>query len=263
MKKILVIFTLIVFFLFSFSNILAFDGQNCMNILGGDCKPECDDQTENSVGMQDCKQSGVVGGSVCCVPKSAPPTKVSCGDPCLTAAQCPSRCQACQELVRGQGKICRDCPATGCKITPAPINYCGRSCWGDDNNCGDPCPHCVPYGYAGVSWCQAEEISPAPGPGGGEAGSIRTAIGDIDPNNLQGFIQSLLGIAFGVAGGIAFLLMLFGSFQIMTSSGNPEKMKAGSELITSALTGLLFIIFSVFLLKLIGVTILDIPGLKP
>lgn len=105
-----------------------------------------------------------------------------------------------------------------------------------------------------------EEPSPQPDTGGGP---IQTAIGPIDPGNIQSFIQSLLGIAFGVAGGIAFLLMLFGSFQIMTSSGNPEKMKAGSELITSALTGLLFIVFSVFLLKLIGVTILDIPGLKP
>lgn len=117
-------------------------------------------------------------------------------------------------------------------------------------------------------WCCADQssceqvapappIPPAPWSGGGP---IKTAIGEIDPRNLQGFIQQLLGLALGVAGGIAFLLMLFGSFQIMTSSGNPEKMKAGSELITSALTGLLFIIFSVFILKLIGVTILDIPG---
>lgn len=90
--------------------------------------------------------------------------------------------------------------------------------------------------------------------------AIATAIGEIDPTNLQDFIQQLLNLALGVAGGIAFLLMLFGAFQIMTSSGNPEKMKSGSELITSALTGLLFIIFSIFLLKLIGVEVLDIPG---
>jgi len=90
--------------------------------------------------------------------------------------------------------------------------------------------------------------------------SIQTAIGDIDPDNLQSFTRSLLSIAFGVAGGVAFLLMLFGALQIMTSSGDPEKMKSGSELITSALTGLLFIIFSIFLLKLIGVTVLEIPG---
>jgi hypothetical protein len=103
--------------------------------------------------------------------------------------------------------------------------------------------------------CGASALTP-----GGAGGPIQTAIGPIDPRNLQGFIQQLLNLALGVAGGIAFLLMLFGAFRIMTSSGDPEKMKSGSELITSALTGLLFIIFSVFLLKLIGVDILQIPG---
>ncbi len=54
--------------------------------------------------------------------------------------------------------------------------------------------------------------------------------------------------------------MLFGAFQIMTSQGDPERLKAGKELIGSALAGLLMIIFSVFLLQLIGVQILQIPG---
>jgi len=161
--------------------------------------------------------------------------------------------------------------ATHCKPptpTPTPIPEPGGC--REQENSFTPCPSEYPYGCTDGThyfWCCVDAThckpptpTPAPGPGGGEGGSIRTAIGDIDPRNLQGFIQSLLGIAFGVAGGIAFLLMLFGSFQIMTSSGNPEKMKSGSELITSALTGLLFIIFSVFILKLIGVTILDIPG---
>ena len=118
-------------------------------------------------------------------------------------------------------------------------------CPAGDPSCGNTCD--------ASNHCQRAQAPPAGGP-------IQTAIGPIDPSNLQAFIKSLLSIAFGVAGGIAFLLMLFGAFQIMTSAGNPEKMKAGSELITSALTGLLFIVFSIFILRLIGVTILDIPG---
>jgi len=91
------------------------------------------------------------------------------------------------------------------------------------------------------------------------AAELPTALGCI-PINPGGFAAWLLGFAVGIGGGIAFLLMLAGAFMVMTSSGNPERLKAGSELITSAVMGLIMIIFSVFLLNLIGVSILGIPG---
>lgn len=90
---------------------------------------------------------------------------------------------------------------------------------------------------------------------------IWTAIGCI-PATLDGFVKKILPFAMGIGGGIAFLLMLFGALQIMTSAGNPEKLNAGKELVTSAVVGLLLIIFSIFLLRLIGVSILGIPGFK-
>jgi hypothetical protein len=88
-----------------------------------------------------------------------------------------------------------------------------------------------------------------------------TALGCIQTDP-QKFIGQILGIAVGIGGGIAFLLILFGGFQILTSAGNPEKLNAGKELITSAITGLLIIIFSIFLLRLIGVDIFSIPEFK-
>jgi hypothetical protein len=89
---------------------------------------------------------------------------------------------------------------------------------------------------------------------------IPTAIGCIDYTNTSGLTKSLLTFALGVGGGIAFLLMIIGSFMIMTSSGNPERQQAGKEMITSAIMGLLLILLSVFILQLIGVKILAIPG---
>lgn len=89
---------------------------------------------------------------------------------------------------------------------------------------------------------------------------IETALGCIPTKNTTGFIAWILKFAIGIGGGIAFILMLIGVFQIITSSGDPERLKAGKELITSALIGLLMIIFSLFLLQLIGVQILQIPG---
>ncbi len=48
----------------------------------------------------------------------------------------------------------------------------------------------------------------------------------------------------------------------MASSGNPEKVQAAREQLTSAVVGLLFIIFSITILQVIGVDILHIPGLN-
>ena len=88
---------------------------------------------------------------------------------------------------------------------------------------------------------------------------IWTAIGCV-PTTTEGFVNTLLPFFIGISGGIAFLLILFGALQIMMSSGNPEKLNAGKELISAAITGLLLIIFSIFILQLIGVRILKIPG---
>jgi len=88
---------------------------------------------------------------------------------------------------------------------------------------------------------------------------IYTPFGCI-PANPQGFIENVLRIAIGIAGGIAFLMMLYAGFTMMMSSGNPEKLNSGKEIFVSAVAGLLLIIFSAVILRIIGVDILVIPG---
>jgi len=93
----------------------------------------------------------------------------------------------------------------------------------------------------------------------GDSCGTWTSLGCIpnDPPKLVGWI---LGLGSGIAGGIAFLLILFGASQIVMSGGVPEKIAAGKEVITSAVIGLVFIFVSVLVLKIIGVQILGIPG---
>lgn len=88
-----------------------------------------------------------------------------------------------------------------------------------------------------------------------------TALGCIptDPDKL---VMWILQAAINIVGGIAFLLILFGSFKVATSSGNPESLNEGKDIIFAALAGLLFIVFSVVLLKIIGSDILQIPGFQ-
>ncbi len=93
------------------------------------------------------------------------------------------------------------------------------------------------------------------------SGGISTAIGCVPVlQNKEEFLAFILRWAIGVGGGIAFLLILYGGFMVMSSSGNPERLKAGQELLTSAISGLVLLIFSVVILNLIGVKILKIPG---
>lgn len=92
-----------------------------------------------------------------------------------------------------------------------------------------------------------------------EGTGINTAIGCINVlGGRDAFLGQLLGWAIGVGGGIAFLLIVYAGFMIMTSSGNPERLKAGQELLTSAISGIILLVFSVLVLNLIGVKILNL-----
>lgn len=86
-----------------------------------------------------------------------------------------------------------------------------------------------------------------------------TALGDIstDPT---GFIKKVFGILLSLVGGIALLLIIVSGYRLMASQGNPEKVQEAREQLTSAIVGLLFIIFSFSILQIIGIDILRIPG---
>ena len=97
---------------------------------------------------------------------------------------------------------------------------------------------------------------------GGTPGTyVWTAIGCLEAGNPTHFIGQILGWSTIVGAGIAFLLIVFGGFQITTAAGDPKRVKAAQELITAAIGGLLLIIFSIFLLNLIGIKVLNLgPG---
>lgn len=89
--------------------------------------------------------------------------------------------------------------------------------------------------------------------------NCKTALGAID-TSAGGFIKSLLGILMSVSGMIALYLIVRSGYQLMTSRGNPEAIQEARERLTSAIVGLLLIIFSLVILSVIGVDLLKIPG---
>ena len=88
---------------------------------------------------------------------------------------------------------------------------------------------------------------------------IWTSIGCVD-TNLSDFIgNTLFRIGLGFAGGMVLLCIILSAIQMQLSSNNPEKIKKAQEQITSCIVGLITIIFSIFILKVIGWDILRLP----
>jgi hypothetical protein len=96
-----------------------------------------------------------------------------------------------------------------------------------------------------------------------EQGGYYSSLGCIYTDNWKDLIEkNIFGWGLGLAGIIAVGCITFAALQFQLSQGDPEKIKKSRELITSCIMGLMLIIFSVFILKVIGVDILAVPGFK-
>ena len=89
---------------------------------------------------------------------------------------------------------------------------------------------------------------------------ISTAIGCV-PTQPIDFVNGFIKFISLLAGGVALLLMIWGAVQMITSAGDAERLKVGQQTFTSAIIGLLFVIFAILLMQIIGIDILGIPGL--
>jgi len=108
-----------------------------------------------------------------------------------------------------------------------------------NTNAADP-----PGSPVGYDNCKSDEIS--------------TAIGCVPINDSTSMVTFLMNWALGIGGGISFLLIVFAGFQIMTSGGDPKKLQGGKELMTSAIGGLILLIFAGFVLRTLGFNVLGI-----
>ncbi|QQS39086.1 hypothetical protein IPM62_00495 [Candidatus Woesebacteria bacterium] len=91
---------------------------------------------------------------------------------------------------------------------------------------------------------------------------INTAIGCIPVGSESAFAIFILRWGLRIAGGIALVLMAYAGIILTTAAGNPQKVQGGKELLTAAIAGLLMVIFSAFILRLVGINILGIPNLS-
>lgn len=90
---------------------------------------------------------------------------------------------------------------------------------------------------------------------------VNTALGCI-PVEMNKLVEWALPYVFGIGGGIAFMLMLYGFVLWATSEGDPKKVAGAQETVTSAVKGLLVCIFGLFILRMLALDILKIPGIN-
>lgn len=141
----------------------------------------------------------------------------------------------------------RTCIRQAVAVSPKFLDKCNRIANADER---EQCKQCV----VGGGQSEFDEHF------GENIAGVWTGVGCV-PADIGAFIaQKFFPWSLGIGGGVAMLLLMYASFLYTTSRGNPDKLKKARDYMNSALIGLLVIIFAVFLLQLIGVTILRIPG---
>lgn len=202
----------------------------------GWCKPE-----DKCVLCYDCNVAGDC--------EAAPPDDNGW---CLTT-------QYCDLLACQVGCTCYACDKNvwGCYPTSSGSYCIGKA---GKAQCEDSCYKCGPLDtkcHVNPSlkiFCNSQG-QPTTSP---SSGKLYTAIGCIPVTSNLDFAKFLTGWGIGLGGGVAFLLIVYAGFMIMTSGGDPKKLAAGKELLTAAIAGLLLIILGAYLFRLIGVNILGI-----
>lgn len=129
----------------------------------------------------------------------------------------------------------------------------------------EACRDCIYPGASGMETLLIEPTAgipptPAIGQHYTSLGCINTALGDFtQPGAAAGLSTLLLGFIFRIAGGIAFLYLLYGAFLILTSQSNPERLEQGKKTVFGAVVGLVFVLMSVFITNFVANQILKIP----
>ncbi len=164
-------------------------------------------------------------------------------------------CYKCKENHTWDGEKCVN--ASGNEVLPESKGYCssgnnlkcvqGKGCI-STNTYAENEPLSLPCAKNGQSYSDAKGCT-----------RIKTALGFVRTDS-NGFTKWLLGFVLSIAGGIVIIIIIVAGYKLMTSQGDPEKIKNARDQLTAAIIGLLFIIFSLAILELITRDILGLPG---
>jgi hypothetical protein len=165
-----------------------------------------------------------------------------------------------QTLIPTQGARFASCDQCGyCPPNPAPGSWAAcQKCLYPNLN-----PNPKSNQTLAVNPTTGLQVSPVPGHMYTFLGCLSSGGGSFSQTGgggAGGVAQALLKVVFSTVGGIAFLYLIYGSFIIISSQNDPEKLNYGKRVVWGAIAGLIFSLMSVFLVNLIAGQVLQVPG---
>lgn len=92
-------------------------------------------------------------------------------------------------------------------------------------------------------------------------GHVWTSLGCIKAADPYAFVGQIITWATILGAGLATAIIGFQGLQIVLNGEDPKKVKASQEAITAAISGLLLIVFSIMLMNILGIKVLNITNL--
>ena len=135
----------------------------------------------------------------------------------------------------------------------------------------EPCRKCLYEDTIGFSATENKTLEidattnnpPTPYPGHMYTmiGCLSTNLTDFTQQGAAGNIVNYIlnRLIFPLSGGIALLYLIYGAFLIMTSQADAERLNQGKRVVTGSIIGLVFVLFTVFLVNIVAYVILKIP----
>ena len=298
MKKINTAFVFACFFFFLFAARDVFAAPGCdptkvdVSLAGGgkDCdswtstgsstgsQTNCDSKNPGTIYCDAAPATGRGGSTTCCWPKGTTTKSPTCPpdfidvsgygkfqrcstQPCCRGPKNLGLCTVGGDTNQSTGKdLITECgggltsdPDCNCvkqKGVFSEKNYCGSNVTYQYNSSKKICGQVATSSWELQNKCDNGTLG------------IQTAIGCVPTGDLtgpNGFLSFVLKWVFGISGGIILIMIIVTGYNILTSSGNPEKLQAAKENVVSIFSGLILIAFSLVLLQAIGAGILGLP----
>ena len=213
-------------------------------------------QSCNGFFVEECQTPAIINcvdGSLSCSGNDCTDPNDFCGEDleacCPGSIPCHIPGQVC---TKSPPFICVDTPDHVCNA-PNPGSLGQKCCAGTCTSplkCDEYLSICLPDPNA------AQVVPSIRGSCGSE--SLDTAIGCINIGSAEKLADDFTNWVIGFAGGLGFLMIVWGGYLFMASRGDPSRVQKGKDIITSALSGIFLLIFSAFIVELVGVEILNI-----